>query len=369
MKMLGENVTIEPKVIDELQGERATKILKTVLRGLLKVESVELFEDGLSGDLSLVGLNKPAAAYMKGREDALLEMGVVVGEAFLEHPTINGTRAERSPFPDRWPLKWHCINGHTNDTMPLCAVCGTGVGDADAAADPPSADGARVERSQEIEEVAAVNGCPCLVINPCSQQCSCAHPAMSGGCLRCAWYGSLKQREASARRIAAVADAPSQERSSDRFNEYERNLLGSCENWLRSRSGTVWAKEFQHGGLMIEYANDIKAMLAAPLTPDFDPLDVMRRVMDGPQAESAPKMEIPRCDCEPTHCNSQINRICRKSERVILDDSVRVPRALLRDLRADVELLIAGGHESRDMLRRINDALDQESGVARLDVP
>lgn len=28
-------------------------------------------------------------------------------------------------------------------------------------------------------------GCPCEWVTPCSDQCSCAHPSMSGGCLRC----------------------------------------------------------------------------------------------------------------------------------------------------------------------------------------
>lgn len=51
----------------------------------------------------------------------------------------------------------------------------------------------------------------------------------------------------------------------DRFTSYERNLLGSCENWLRTRSAAVWAKEFSHDGLMMEYARDIKAILSGAL--------------------------------------------------------------------------------------------------------
>jgi hypothetical protein len=46
------------------------------------------------------------------------------------------------------------------------------------------------------------DGCPCLVIGACSHACSCVHPFMSGGCQRCAKYGSGEQREAAARYIA-----------------------------------------------------------------------------------------------------------------------------------------------------------------------
>jgi hypothetical protein len=51
------------------------------------------------------------------------------------------------------------------------------------------------------------SGCPCTVegIEPCSYACSCAHPFMSGGCQRCAAYGSLEQRQAAARRLISSA--------------------------------------------------------------------------------------------------------------------------------------------------------------------
>lgn len=48
-------------------------------------------------------------------------------------------------------------------------------------------------------------GCPCTVegIEPCRPQCTCVNPVMSGGCSRCASYGSVEQRQAAARRIIA----------------------------------------------------------------------------------------------------------------------------------------------------------------------
>lgn len=46
------------------------------------------------------------------------------------------------------------------------------------------------------------DGCPCLVVEPCSPHCSCANPIMSGGCQRCAKYGSDEQRKTHAQHIA-----------------------------------------------------------------------------------------------------------------------------------------------------------------------
>jgi hypothetical protein len=48
--------------------------------------------------------------------------------------------------------------------------------------------------------------CPCNLIEPCSYACSCAEPYMSGGCVRCAGYGSEKQRLAQAHHIAQKLD-------------------------------------------------------------------------------------------------------------------------------------------------------------------
>lgn len=50
-------------------------------------------------------------------------------------------------------------------------------------------------------------GCPCLLVEPCGAMCSCARPFMSGGCRRCARYGSESQRRTAAIRIANVIDA------------------------------------------------------------------------------------------------------------------------------------------------------------------
>lgn len=52
-------------------------------------------------------------------------------------------------------------------------------------------------------------GCPCLLVEPCSRQCTCANPGMSGGCRRCCAYGSLEQRTAKARRLVKLLERDS----------------------------------------------------------------------------------------------------------------------------------------------------------------
>lgn len=49
-----------------------------------------------------------------------------------------------------------------------------------------------------------VNGCPCRLVTPCSINCSCADPLQSGGCERCAAYGSMEQRRSTAERLAGT---------------------------------------------------------------------------------------------------------------------------------------------------------------------
>jgi hypothetical protein len=49
---------------------------------------------------------------------------------------------------------------------------------------------------------ADAGGCPCTLIEPCSRNCTCANGHMSGGCRRCAKYGSHEQRLAKARKLA-----------------------------------------------------------------------------------------------------------------------------------------------------------------------
>lgn len=53
----------------------------------------------------------------------------------------------------------------------------------------------------------AQNGCPCRIVEPCMKRCTCANSNMGGGCIRCARYGSEKQRRDTAEWIAKVLDA------------------------------------------------------------------------------------------------------------------------------------------------------------------
>lgn len=52
------------------------------------------------------------------------------------------------------------------------------------------------------------SGCPCLYVTPCSPNCTCAKPFMSGGCSRCARWGSPEQQRKMAESLAAKIDAP-----------------------------------------------------------------------------------------------------------------------------------------------------------------
>lgn len=44
--------------------------------------------------------------------------------------------------------------------------------------------------------------CPCSLVTPCRPSCSCGNSVLSGGCDRCASYGSFDQQLAAARRLA-----------------------------------------------------------------------------------------------------------------------------------------------------------------------
>lgn len=52
----------------------------------------------------------------------------------------------------------------------------------------------------------AAKSCPCYWTTPCSTNCSCANPVMSGGCERCCAYGNDEQRKNAAVRLASEPD-------------------------------------------------------------------------------------------------------------------------------------------------------------------
>lgn len=49
--------------------------------------------------------------------------------------------------------------------------------------------------------------CPCTIVTPCKKTCTCARGHMSGGCLRCASYGSAEQRRFQAEALARALDS------------------------------------------------------------------------------------------------------------------------------------------------------------------
>ncbi len=60
------------------------------------------------------------------------------------------------------------------------------------------------EAYSRMDELETRRGCPCLYTTPCSYACSCANPVMSGGCERCASYGSPEQQKHAAERLAQL---------------------------------------------------------------------------------------------------------------------------------------------------------------------
>ncbi len=62
--------------------------------------------------------------------------------------------------------------------------------------------------AQAVEKVEN-RSCPCLYTTPCNPGmagCTCVNSISSGGCLRCATYGSLEQRGAKAEYLASIID-------------------------------------------------------------------------------------------------------------------------------------------------------------------
>ncbi len=51
--------------------------------------------------------------------------------------------------------------------------------------------------------------CPCQYeeVEPCKPHCTCRSSVMSGGCDRCATYGSLEQRIRKAKKLAEILDS------------------------------------------------------------------------------------------------------------------------------------------------------------------
>ncbi len=67
--------------------------------------------------------------------------------------------------------------------------------------------------------------------------------------------------------LLSRASSPRAEAQAVLSNDFARNTLNSIANWFESRSETVWAKEFSHAGLMLTWANDLRAILAAAKEP------------------------------------------------------------------------------------------------------
>jgi hypothetical protein len=67
--------------------------------------------------------------------------------------------------------------------------------------------------TEDKEELKRSNNrtCPCNWVEPCSRNCTCANPHLSGGCRRCCRYGSPTQRKNAAERLAKLIDGEKKE--------------------------------------------------------------------------------------------------------------------------------------------------------------
>ncbi len=74
---------------------------------------------------------------------------------------------------------------------------------------PTSRDFKRWEQAvAKLPSVDDWSGCPCTLVTPCRSSCTCAYRGLSGGCGRCASYGSAEQRLSAARRLASLQLLP-----------------------------------------------------------------------------------------------------------------------------------------------------------------
>lgn len=88
--------------------------------------------------------------------------------------------------------------------------------------------------------------CPCTLVKPCRDACSCGNALLSGGCDRCATYGSAAQRLAAAewivRRLAAADDVAGDD-----------CITWEDEDSARPDRRQVWCRWCQEGMLATEF--------------------------------------------------------------------------------------------------------------------
>lgn len=61
-----------------------------------------------------------------------------------------------------------------------------------------------LEAARAAPEGDRFSTCPCTLVKPCKANCTCARGLMSGGCLRCATYGSREQQIEAATRLSST---------------------------------------------------------------------------------------------------------------------------------------------------------------------
>lgn len=132
-------------------------------------------------------------------------------------------------------------------------------------AHPSDFEGMVVGSSEEPEDERS--GCPCLIVEPCSRNCTCATPVLSGGCRRCARYGSAEQRKAAAEFIALAIGRFREDKVNDTSMisfEKAKKLAGAPED-ERTESIFIGLCHAHSAGLEHGYAqakNEVRTEMA-----------------------------------------------------------------------------------------------------------
>lgn len=91
---------------------------------------------------------------------------------------------------------------------------------------------------------AGLETCACTLADPCRDSCSCAEPLLSGGCDRCATYGSAAQRQAAAERLAREFQALGELAASDPIEAGDEDDGARREVWCQWCVVTMLADEY-----------------------------------------------------------------------------------------------------------------------------
>lgn len=121
-----------------------------------------------------------------------------------------------------------------------------------------------LEIARNGRDIVFNRGCPCNYAEPCMENCSCVHPFMSHGCLRCCTYGSEVQRtkmaEGLVNALAPLAPDSDNRRQAGRI----------VDNWLDEEG-------LDTSDLTLRHLHQLEMLLAAELNKVITPNTIRLR--------------------------------------------------------------------------------------------